>query len=258
MFISDPYFYLIAIPAVIIYGIGKGGLGGAVGDIVVPLMALAISPAQAAAILLPILCVMDYFAVKQHYKHADWNELKHMLPWAIVGIIMATALMKYIPEAGLQILIGGISLGFVALYLFRAIKAKKPSQPRSPSVWCCLGGFASTAIHAGGGPVNIYLLPKKLDKVTLIATMVVLFAIINFIKLIPYSWLGGFELTNIYTAIILMPLAPLGVKIGVWLLHRVSRTLVYRACYLFLFISGLKLFTDGIENIQPALIVLSQ
>ena len=55
MMLSDPWFYLLAIPAVLIYGIGKGGLGGALGILAVPMMALVIPPTQAAAILLPIL-----------------------------------------------------------------------------------------------------------------------------------------------------------------------------------------------------------
>ncbi|MGB0282895.1 MAG: sulfite exporter TauE/SafE family protein, partial [Neptuniibacter sp.] len=61
--ITDPLFYLAAIPAVLIVGISKGGFGGGLGLIAVPMMALVISPVQAAAIMLPILCIMDLFAL---------------------------------------------------------------------------------------------------------------------------------------------------------------------------------------------------
>ena len=63
MLITDPWFYAAAIPAVLLFGISKGGFGGGLGVIAVPLMALVISPIQAAAILLPILCVMDIVAI---------------------------------------------------------------------------------------------------------------------------------------------------------------------------------------------------
>ena len=56
---ADPWFYAAAVPAVILVGLSKGGLGGAMGFVGVPLMALAMSPVQAAAILLPILVLMD-------------------------------------------------------------------------------------------------------------------------------------------------------------------------------------------------------
>ena len=54
--LADPWFYAAALPAVILVGLSKGGFGGAMGFIGVPLMALVMSPVQAAAILLPILC----------------------------------------------------------------------------------------------------------------------------------------------------------------------------------------------------------
>lgn len=246
MVVTDPWFYLTAAPAVLIYGIGKGGLGGALGIIAVPLMALVVSPTQAAAILLPILCVMDFFAVKQHYKNADYAVLKRMLPGSLLGILLAGLFLSMTPEAGLKLLIGGLSLLFCVQYVLQREASQQPAGTVGAWWWSSLGGFSSTAIHAGGGPASIYLLPLRLDKITLIATMAVLFAIINLFKLIPYAMLGEFDTTNLMTAMLLIPLAPVGVYMGVWLLHRVSQEWVYRLCYIFLFVSGLKLLIDGL------------
>ena len=246
MIVTDPWFYLTAVPAVLIYGIGKGGLGGALGIIAVPLMALVVSPTQAAAILLPILCVMDFFAVKQHYRNADYVILKRMLPGSLLGILLAGLFLSVTPEAGLKLLIGGLSLLFCVQYVLQREASQQPAGTVGAWWWSSLGGFSSTAIHAGGGPASIYLLPLRLDKITLIATMAVLFAIINLFKLIPYAMLGEFDTTNLMTAMLLIPLAPVGVYMGVWLLHRVSQEWVYRLCYIFLFVSGLKLLIDGL------------
>lgn len=57
MTLSD--FLLFALPAIFLTGLSKGGFGGALGGIAVPLLALAISPKQAAAVMLPILCLAD-------------------------------------------------------------------------------------------------------------------------------------------------------------------------------------------------------
>ena len=57
MLIYDPVFYAVSIPAVLLYGIAKGGFAGPLAILGVPLMSLVISPLQAAAILLPILCI---------------------------------------------------------------------------------------------------------------------------------------------------------------------------------------------------------
>ncbi|MGF1877344.1 sulfite exporter TauE/SafE family protein [Photobacterium frigidiphilum] len=246
MIVSDPWFYVTAIPAVLIYGIGKGGLGGALGIIAVPLMALTIAPTQAAAILLPILCLMDVFAIKEHYRHADYAQIKLMLPGAVVGVVLAGLFLSVTPEAGLKLLIGGLSLLFCLQYIASSHKVKKKPGVITAWFWSVLSGFSSTAIHAGGGPASIYLLPLKLDKVVLVATMAVLFGIINLFKLVPYTLLGEFDQTNLLTALVLMPLAPVGVKLGINILHRVSQDLIYKLCYFFLFLSGSKLFLDGL------------
>jgi uncharacterized membrane protein YfcA len=101
-------------------------------------------------------------------------------------------------------------------------------------------------IHAGGGPISMYLLPKKLDKMVMVGTMAVFFGIMNLIKLIPYAYLGNFDHQNLMTSLVLIPLAPIGVKLGTMLLKVISQQRVYQVCYLFLLISGGKLFYTGI------------
>ena len=54
--ITDPLFYLRAIPAVTFLGLSKGGFAG-LGMLATPLLALIVPPLEAAAILLPILIV---------------------------------------------------------------------------------------------------------------------------------------------------------------------------------------------------------
>src|SRR5690606_30219834 len=68
--ITDPLFYLAAIPAVVIVGLAKGGFVG-LGILGLPLMALTVSPVQAAAIMLPILIVQDAVGLYAFRKHLN-------------------------------------------------------------------------------------------------------------------------------------------------------------------------------------------
>lgn len=242
--ITDYLFYLTAVPAVLLYAIGKGGFGGALGVIAVPMMALTSSPVQAASVLLPILCVMDVFAIRYHYKNCDLSELKLMLPSAIVGIVIASFAMGVVSEQSLELFIGTISLLFCLQYYLKGATTK--TYKYSGYFWSSLSGFSSTLIHAGGGPISMYMLPKKLDKMVMVGTMAVFFGIMNLIKLIPYAYLGNFDQQNLLTSLVLIPLAPIGVKLGTLLLNVISQQRVYQICYFMLTLSGGKLFFSGI------------
>jgi uncharacterized membrane protein YfcA len=87
--ITDPFFYLAAIPAVLIVGISKGGFGGGLGLIAVPMMALVISPAQAAAIMLPILCIMDLFALWGFKGNFDRKTYAFFYPLQVLELSLA-------------------------------------------------------------------------------------------------------------------------------------------------------------------------
>ena len=149
MMLSDPWFYLLAIPAVLIYGIGKGGLGGALGILAVPMMALVIPPTQAAAILLPILLVMDAFAVRHHYRNADGRVLKTMLPGALLGVVLAGLFLSITPESGLKITVGVLSLLFCFQYW---LSGETPSQSGKLGAW------------AWSTPVSYTHLPSPRDR----------------------------------------------------------------------------------------------
>ena len=97
-FITDPLFYLLAIPALTALGLGKGGFAG-IGMISTPLLALRVPPLQAAAILLPILLIQDVISIWIYRRHwSAWN-LKVLVPGAVVGVGLAWLFAAYVPSA---------------------------------------------------------------------------------------------------------------------------------------------------------------
>ena len=106
--ITDPLFYALAIPAVIVLGLSKGGFAG-VGQMATPLLALVMPPLEAAAIFLPIMIVQDVAAVWVYRK--DWNGriLAIMIPGALIGIGAAWALAAYISDAAVRVFIAVIT-----------------------------------------------------------------------------------------------------------------------------------------------------
>lgn len=244
--ILDPLFYLVAIPAVLLVGISKGGFGGGLGMLAVPALALVIDPFTAASIMLPILCVMDLFSIYQFRGKADWYNLKILVGAAIIGIVIGTFTFHYLNDNQIKLLVGALALAFVANTLFKPNTEAKPPSVIRGGIFGAIAGFASFGVHAGGPPVNMYLLPLKLNKTVFVGTTVFFFTSVNFIKLVPYTLLGQFDTANLTTALVLMPLAPLGVYLGKRLHNILSEALFYKVCYVLLALSGLKLVFDAV------------
>lgn len=253
MMISDPLFYCLAIPVVILVGMSKGGFGGGFGMLAVPLLSLLVDPRLAAAILLPILCAMDAVGLWSFRGTWDKLNLKILLPGALLGTLAGALTFEMANADWVRLLIGLLSIYFVIHYLwgkhFLERMAPRPPSKTAGSFWGAVSGYVSYIAHAGGPPVAIYLLPQHLPKSTLAGTTILFFAIINFVKLIPYALLGQISGGSFYTSLLLLPLAPLGVLLGVYLHRRVSDRIFYWISYSFLLLAGIKLTYEGLRGL---------
>jgi uncharacterized membrane protein YfcA len=245
--IVDPWFYAAAIPAILLIGISKGGFGSGAGIFATPLIALTVPIPQAAAILLPILVVMDLVGLWAYRGTFSRENLRLILVGGVLGIALGTLTFRYLSDAWIRVILGAMSVGFVAqrLLLPGAAERARPSAPKG-FFWSAVSGLTSTIAHAGGPPLSIYLLPQRLDKAVLVGTTVVFFAVVNAVKLVPYAWLGLFDARNLSTSLVLSPLAPVGIWLGVSLMRRTSETLFYRICYALLLVVGVRLLWEGI------------
>lgn len=249
--ITDPWFYAVAIPAVLLFGISKGGFGGGLGTAAVPLMALVISPVQAAAILLPILCVMDIVALWKFRGKWVWPELTILLPASLLGILIGTLLFEYMSAAVVRLIVGFVAITFTLHFWINKKRSRNSELADYPRSFGLLGGsvagFTSFVAHSGGPPISMYLLRRPLDRTDFAATSIVFFAVVNYAKLLPYGWLGQLSTDNLATSAALVILAPIGVLIGAWLHSRVSDKFFFALVYGLLFTVGIKLVYDGVS-----------
>lgn len=245
-FITNGWFYLAAVPAVLIMGLSKSGFLGGFGPLAVPLMALTIPVPQAAAIMLPLLLVMDATGVQQLWHHRDRDLIRLLLPAGLLGTVVGTLLFGALSPKTVAAVVGGLTLLFLAQRLLfpRPVDAKPPPKALG---WflSVVAGFTSFVAHAGGPPINAYVLSLRLTPLTYTATMAVFFGAVNLSKWLPYTWLGLIDVANMATALLLVPLAPLGVWLGVWLTRRIDATWFYRLAYTGMFLTGVKLLWDG-------------
>jgi len=246
--VTDPWFYAVAVPAVLLMGLSKSGFAAGFGSLATPLMALAVPVPQAAAIMLPLLLVMDGVGLQQLWRERDPALLRFLLPAALIGTLVGTLLFGRFTPAMLAGVVGALTLLFLAQRLLLRPAADAPPPPRAVGFACGVAsGFTSFVAHAGSPPINAYLLPLRMPPLAYAGTMAVLFAAINLSKWIPYAWLGLIDLRNMQTALVLMPLAPIGVWLGVFLARRIRPDWFYRLAYTGMFLTGVKLLWDGLR-----------
>jgi len=245
--IADPHFYLAALVGVLITGISKSGFGG-IGGIAVPLMALTIPAPQAAAIMLPILLVMDAIGLVVFRNRFDRTNLRIMLPGAIIGITLGWLTFSSIDPRWIRGIIGLESILF-AVDRFRktgSATAPQPASVRKGWFWGTVAGFTSFVSHAGGPTIMQFLLPQGMDKMRLVGTTTIFFAVVNFVKLAPYAALNLLDLRNLATAGILLPVVPVGYWIGIKLLRGMDQRSFDRVLTWLLLLTGMKLLWDAL------------
>jgi uncharacterized membrane protein YfcA len=220
------------------------------GFIGVPLMALAMSPVQAAAILLPILCVMDIVSLWTWRGQYDRSLLFSMLPGAIVGIAIGWATASLMTVEGVRLIVGVVAIVFSGRWLYLKYRHGKEHATRPNALlaafWGSVSGFTSFVAHVGGPPYQVYTLPLRLDPRVFTGTAVIFFAIVNALKLIPYFALGQFDAANLTASLVLLPLAPLATLAGAWIVRRLKPDVFYNFSYLTVAIIAVKLVYDGI------------
>jgi len=247
--LHDPLFLTLSAIAVILLGLSKGGFAG-VGALGTPLLALATGPVEAAAIILPILIVQDVVGVWAFRRTWDGHVLALMLPGAAIGIAIAYWFAASLPEAGMQIALGLISVLFAARSLWLQRGGRVPA-PAHPPRWFgflmgMLAGVTSQIAHAGQPPFQIYVLPKRLARDVLVGTTAIFFAAVNWIKVPAYIALGQFSHAHLMTSLALMPLALVSTFAGVWLVRRVDADRFYALIYWLMLGIGLKLIWDAV------------
>ena len=246
--VDDPWFYAVAVPAVLITGLSKSGFASGLGSLATPMMALTMPVPQAAAIMLPLLMVMDATGLQQLWRERDPALVRLLVPAGLAGIAIGTLLFGVLSAKAVAGLVGGMTLAFLAQRLLFPPRAGGAPASRWVGRLCAvIAGFTSFVAHAGGPPISAFVLPLRLQPRVLSGTLAVFFAAINAAKWIPYAALGLIDLRNMGTALVLMPLAPLGVWAGVWLVRRVDSTWFYRLAYGGMAATGIKLLWDGVR-----------
>ena len=239
-------FFLTVVPAIILFGIAKSGLGGSIALISIPLMTIAMPLTNALGIILPILIFSDFIATYKYRKEYDLETLKLMVPFAAIGIFIGSLTFTFFSEELLKFIIGLMGFLFAGHYFFlkKNKEAKSDKNFLKGGICSTIAGFASFCVHAGGTPTSLYLLPLRMKKEIYVGTRIIFFTCLNLFKLPLYINLSMTNFETFKQSLILFPVALLGILIGYKILTIIEEKLFYNILYSLIFITSTKLLYD--------------
>jgi uncharacterized membrane protein YfcA len=242
----DPLFLGVAVLAVVLVGLAKGGFAG-LGAVSMPLLALVMDPIRAAAMLLPILLVQDVVSIWAFRKSYDRLTLLWMVPGALFGVFLGWLLASSVNSNVVRALVGLIAVVFGTYRLigFR-IPATRPLPQALAAFWGMVSGFTSQIAHAGGPPFQVWALTRNFPHTVFIGTSAIFFAVVNWIKVPAYLALGQFTAENMRLTAIFMPVAIASTFAGVWLVKRIEPERFYGVINGLMVAVGLGLLWDSV------------
>ncbi|UOM36575.1 sulfite exporter TauE/SafE family protein [Acuticoccus sp. I52.16.1] len=242
----DPTLVAAAFIAASFIGLAKGGLHIA-SMFAVPTLSLVMPPITAAATLLPVLMASDVVGLLSYRRTVERRLVILLLPAALGGVALGWATAAMVSTGAVMVVIGltGVVYCLARWFAVQSTGARRPSS-LAGVFWGALSGFTSFVSHAGGAPWQIYMSPQRLDPPTFAGTTVVIFSIVNAVKVAPYVALGGFQTQTLRLSLALIPVALAAAFAGIWLTRTVPEAVFYRILDAALFLVSLKLILDGV------------
>jgi uncharacterized protein len=249
--VSDPAVLAAALTGIFIIAFMKGAFGGGAATVGIPLLALAMDPLTAGALLAPLLIVMDVFALR-YFTPSTWSrpDLVRLLPAMVAGIGAGYVALRLMNPHMAEIAIAVTTLAFTVQWFLKrgAIEARGASLGLAMTAGFA-SGVTTMVAHAGGPPLAIYLLRRGLPKQVLAGTMSIAFALGNVIKLVPWLLLSKKPDGFLWLILVCLPAIPLAVGLG-WRLHNsLNEKRLYQLVYSLLGATSLKLLWDGVAGL---------
>jgi hypothetical protein len=168
--------------------------------------------------VVPLILVTDFLAslvLGAHTRHhARWDEIKPLLPFSALGVLIGTTLLVSLPKAPLLVALGLLVLLFGARSILNLHGTRTISRR-----WAMPAGLTGGAIGAlfgaGGPPYVIYLNHRLHDKGELRASFSGLFFIEGALRIIVFLGAGLLLNQELWLTIFAaVPLVALGLFLG--------------------------------------------
>jgi uncharacterized membrane protein YfcA len=205
-------------------GMAKTGVHGA-GMLSVPLLALIFGGQKSSGVMLPILVLADVLGVWYYHRHASWEHLRTLFPWAALGVVLGTIVGSYIDDKVFKAIMAVVIVASVGtmIWLERGHREQVPHNKTFGAASGILGGFTSMVGNLAGTVMAVYFLSMRLPKNAYIGTTAWFFMVTNWFK-VPFhvfAW-HTINVNTLLLALITLPAIVLGAFLGIHIVKILS------------------------------------
>lgn len=244
--VADPAT-LLRIILIILFAYTVFGLTGFGSSIVaIPFLIQVLPLHVCVALMLLFDLVTSVLLNLKTHKSACWAELRRVLPGVAVGALIGLSFSLHAPTRWILLVLG---LFIIAMFLYNNFFAPKNYQIRTlyafPLSLC--GGTLTTLFGTGGPLYAIYLAGRIPDVRALRATLATLISITVLLRLLLFTAGGIMSAPSAYIlAIVLLPVALLGLVLGSKLHPIIPPGLTKRILWLILLFAGINLLVKAV------------
>ncbi|MFZ7125773.1 MAG: sulfite exporter TauE/SafE family protein [Desulfobacterales bacterium] len=225
-----PWQWFLAAICGLVIGASKSGLAG-MGFLAFPMLADIFGTRTSTGVALPMLLLADVIAVAYYNRHADWKRLLKLMPWVMLGLLIALAAGNRASEKTFGTIFAVTLLSGMAVMLWRDLRKRNVAVPDRPWFSGAMGlsaGFATMIGNAAGPMMSLYLLSMRLPRDIFIGTGAWFYLTVNVTKiplhLFVWQTMSARTLAfNVATA----PFIILGIVGGILVVRRIPEK-IYR------------------------------
>ena len=197
----------------------RGFTGFGFGLAAVPLLSLALPPAQIVPLVVTLQVVIGVAGLRAAWTECDWPAVATLVPGLILGVPIGLLILTSLSANLVRVAIGTVIAMSVVL-LRRGIRL-----PPNPSRLGSLGagmvsGILSGLASMGGPPVVVYLLALGHAPSRMRATAIVYFMLSGCVSFIPMAIHGLITRETLIWAAVTVPILFSGSRLGGWAFTR--------------------------------------
>lgn len=218
--LSSPVGWALYFVCALLIGMSKTGIQN-IGTLAVPLFAFLFGAKYSTGIVLILLCIADLVAVIYYRKEFLWGEVKKLLPASLFGLVVGLLLGNYINDKVFKLLIGICIIVGVGIMIWLGKTSQQKQDKLTKNRWYSpvfgfILGFSTMIGNAAGPALSVYMLSKRLNKISFAATSAWFIMLLNFTK-IPLQAFVWHNLTwaGFYLNLFAIPFILLGGYIGI-------------------------------------------